>query len=58
MPKRANEQNLEDRLQKKEKLTLHDIEENSIDQLIDQPSQSSSRVSLILSSDQLEPKFQ
>jgi hypothetical protein len=47
MSKRLDDENLEEQSQKRAKLTLPDIEENSIDQLIDQPSQHSSRVSLM-----------
>jgi hypothetical protein len=38
MPKRLNDENLGNQSQKKVKWTLQDIEENSIDQLIAQPS--------------------
>ncbi len=47
MPKRLEDENLEEQSQKKAKLTLQDVEANSIVQLISQPSQNSSRVSLI-----------
>jgi hypothetical protein len=45
--KRFGDKNLDGQSQKRAKLSLQDIEENSIDQLIIQPSQSSSRVSLL-----------
>jgi hypothetical protein len=38
MPKRLNDENLRNQSQKKVKWTSQDIEENSIDQLIAQPS--------------------
>jgi hypothetical protein len=43
MPKRPNDENREGQSQKRAKLTLQDIEENSIDQLLAQPSQASKK---------------
>jgi hypothetical protein len=40
MPKRSNEKNLGVQAHMKAKLTLRDIEENSIDQLIAQPTEA------------------
>jgi hypothetical protein len=47
MSRRVDGKNLGIQSQKRSKLTLQDIKVNSIEQLISQPSEHSSRVSLI-----------